>query len=300
MTETLTTDDVLTGEQKEEFVKDALTQTSILTFISCGMRHYWRFEEGLKIPPNSALAFGSCTHKTSEHNMRYKMETHEDIPTAHLQDYWVNEFEEREEYIEWTPEEKGESVSRVRDKLIKTGRGCVDAYQEAVAWRIQPTAIEKPYRIQFDNDIPYDLASRGIDLIGVNVADDEEQSVIFRPEGEIIFDLKTASKKPPASKADTSFQLTLNAIAYRTMTGKLERGLQLDHVVKTKVPYVFRQPTSRTDNQLQTALVLVGRVIQAIEHAKRTGAFLPADPGWWGCSEKWCGYWNVCEFGGKK
>ncbi len=297
---THTPDDVLNDEQKEEFVKDALTQTSILTFIACGMRHYHRFEMGLKIPPNSAIAFGSCTHKTSEHNMRQKKETHEDLPTADLQDFFVNEFEDYEENIEWTAEERAVTIPKTRDALIKTGRGCVGAYQEAVAWRIQPTAVEKPYRIKFNNDIPYDLASRGIDLIGEVIQDDEEQSVMFRPEGEVIFDLKTASKKPPATKADNSFQLTLNAIAYRTMTGKLERGLQLDHVVKTKTPYVFRQPTIRSDNQLQAALVLIGRVIQSIEHAKRTGAFLPADPDWWGCSEKWCGYWNLCEFGGKK
>jgi len=269
----------------ETVEKPALRQSSILTFLDCQVRYYFRWIEGIKRPPNSALAFGSSFHKTADYNYAQKRETHEDRPTKELQDYFASNFSERAEEVEWTPEEQAQKIKHVRGQLIDKGKDCVAVYQQIVAPTVQPVSSEEPIRIAFDGDYPYDLMTEGIDLIA---------------EPAWIVDSKTAGKSPPASQAERSLQLTLYSLMYRVSKKQVETGLRLDHVVKTKTPKIVQQETQRTDAQLKTALNLIGRVVLNIEHAKQTGAFVPADPQWWGCSESWCGYWHICEFGGKK
>jgi hypothetical protein len=270
--------------------KPALRQSSILMFLRCQPQYFFRYEEGLKIPARSHAALGSSFHKTTETNYTQKVETYKDMPTKDLEDLFAADFSERALEVEWTPEERTQKVTVVRGKLIDTGRMCVRTYQGEVAPTIQPArdGVEWPFRVKFDNDYPYDLAGT-VDLI---------------TNEDYIIDHKTAGKSPDGDAADRSLQLTLYALAYRAMTQRVERGLRLDHVVKTKQPKIVRQQTTRTDRQIPSALTLIGRAVLSIEHAKRTGTWLPPDPtkesrNWW-CSENWCGYWHICEFGGKK
>jgi len=270
------------------------------TFLSCQVRYFFAFLEGIKIRPKSALVVGKDFHKTVEVNYDQKKETHEDLPVADLKEFFAATFDEDIQEVEWSKKEKAEKIEVVRGRLKDTGVGCVEIYQEVVAPAIQPIELEQPFRIQFDNDFPYDLGGTTDMTAEVDDQGDEEQIAIFRPEGEVIVDNKTAGASPVKNAAHKSFQLTVYTIGHRARTGKIERGCRLDSVVKNKTPKVVCQPTIRTNAQLQTGLKLIGRIAQNIEHAKQTGAFLPADPMWWGCSDDWCGYWNICEFGGKK
>ena len=264
--------------------KPAIHQSSALMFLRCQPQYAFRYIEGIKSPPRSALAFGSSFHKTNDLNYTQKIETHEDLPVSDLRDFWVDDFERRTEEVEWSDKEREQKVEVVRGKLIDTGVKCVSLYQEIVAPITQPLAVEQPFRITFDDDFPYDLAGT-IDLI---------------TDWEAIDDNKTAAKSPNKTEAEQSLQLTLYALGYRATTQRIEKGLSLTHIVKSKSPKIIRQTTSRTNQQIQTALKLLGRLVKQIEDTKRSGAFLPTNPSNWWCSPEWCGYWNICEFGGKK
>ncbi len=280
--------------------KPLLRQSSIHTFLACQIRYFFAFLEGIKIPPKSALVVGKDFHKTLEVNYVQKVETHEDLPVADLKEFFAATFDEDIEAVEWSDKEKAEKVDVAKGRLKDTGVGCVEVYQEDVAPTIQPIELEQPFRIKFDNDFPYDLGGTTDMTAEIDDQGDKEQIDIFRPDGVVIVDNKTAGQSPVKNAAHKSLQLTIYTIGYRARTGLIERGCRLDSVVKNKKPKVVCQPTIRTNAQLQVGLNLIGRIAQNIEFVKQSGAFLSADPMWWGCSPEWCGFWNICEFGGKK
>ena len=76
--------------------------------------------------------------------------------------------------------------------------------------------------------------------------------------------------------------------------GHYPAGYQLDYVIRTKTPKTLCVRTKRSEADIARALAVVGLVDRAIT----SGIFPPADPNHWVCSEKWCGYWHKCGYGG--
>jgi hypothetical protein len=64
---------------------------------------------------------------------------------------------------------------------------------------------------------------------------------------------------------------------------------------KTKNPAVQVLETTRTHEDVFALYGLIGEVWQAIQRE----VFTPTDPGNWWCHPKYCGFWDVCEYGGK-
>jgi hypothetical protein len=65
-------------------------------------------------------------------------------------------------------------------------------------------------------------------------------------------------------------------------------------LVKTKEPKAVVISTARDDTDYNAMLERVKLACDLIE----SGAFNPCSPDHWGCSAKWCGYWqDVCPFG---
>lgn len=281
--------------------KPRMRQSNISTFLKCGMRYYHDVIRGIKRPPNSALAFGSSFHSMADTNYAQKIETHEDLPTGELKERFVDAFEKRADDIEWTAEEKIKKIDVVTSALLTNGEKCVELYQDVVAEHVQPVSVEHTFRISLGDDFPYDLGGT-LDLLA-DVDDDYGDQLygdLFRPTGDVIIDHKTAGKSPGAAAGDESLQLSIYTLGYRVSTGRIERGACLDHIVKTKTPKIVQRPTMRTDKQLDTTLILIGRVAHQIEYCKKTGDFVPTEQSNWWCSSAWCGYWHICEFGGKK
>ncbi len=138
-----------------------------------------------------------------------------------------------------------------------------------------------------------DMGSEHHDFVGVIDA------VYDTPRGVVICDYKTAGRKWGGSKAqgdprklpqaalyaEAWLRLTgeeVNWVSYDVMTkqGKLERIW-----VKTnaKIRETFVQKWVSTSNE--------------IAMYKAAGMALPANPGSNLCSPKWCGFWDICDFG---
>jgi len=50
-------------------------------------------------------------------------------------------------------------------------------------------------------------------------------------------------------------------------------------------------------NQLKN--YYIPRIVAGIKASIKSGDFIPCNPTSWKHSEKFCGYWNICQFGGK-
>jgi hypothetical protein len=79
--------------------------------------------------------------------------------------------------------------------------------------------------------------------------------------------------------------------------GATDPIVQLDHLVKTKVPkYVSQQSRRAPDDHIRLM-----RRVEAAAKVIEAGAFYPTGADSWTCCAKWCGYWeNHCAFGRRK
>jgi hypothetical protein len=119
-----------------------------------------------------------------------------------------------------------------------------------------------------------------------------------------IRDTKTSGKSPTKSLmdgnqypgiADDSDQLTTYALASLVLDKKLPDLMVLDYLVYTPARHDTKYVPTRTTRNMDDLNVFLNRFANAV-HAYRRGIFTPAKADWWGCSEKYCGYWSMCPY----
>ena len=200
-----------------------LSPSQINTYLRCPMQHYFSYQRGIKIPPSGALVRGKALHYAAEVNYTQKLESHEDLPLADLEEAAASGFEREAASAAFSDDETPGTV--LDSTIALTG-----VYGREVAPQVQPELIEHRFEIAVPGaDIP---------LLGyIDVIDDAGN----------IRDLKTASKTPPQDAADKSLQLTAYGFARRAVGGEAEQ-LVLDFTVATKTPKYERRVTTRTED----------------------------------------------------
>lgn len=249
---------------------DYLSASSIDTFLRCQCQWRFRYIEGIKSPPSVAMAQGTGVHASAEYNFAYKIDTHEDAPQDECLDVARDEFyKAAEDITEWK-----DKPSVALDQTI----GMAKAYHVDLAPTVQPVAVERKVVVEHNRWI--------FPLLGY--LDVEEDTRVI--------DLKTSGKKKTQTDIDTSMQAGIYLLS-REQDGK-PATFDWHVAVKTKTPTTQVLTRSCTDHGHTVAFV--ERVQEAIIHANSTGTYTPALPGQWWCTEKFCGYWDRCEFGGKR
>ena len=144
-----------------------------------------------------------------------------------------------------------------------------------IAPSIQPAMLEERLEI----------AIPGFPLTLVGYAD------VIETDGTVR-DLKTRGKKPRQQDVDDDIGLAWYAMGVEVAHNIAPPAIGLDVLVKTKTPQaisVFGTPVTNHEP-----------LIRRIERASRvieTGSYLPAEPGHWKCSEKFCDYHHDCPWG---
>lgn len=254
--------------------KKHLSPTQIDMVSRCGEAYRRRYLEGERIPPGIAMITGTGLHAGAEVNFRQKIDTHADLPKRDIVDAAVDGFDRGlaggyslDADCATSPEI---AVGEARDQVATLA----DLYAAQVAPEYQPKFVEQLVTIPLPG--PFDI-------LGVlDMADDQ---------GRVV-DLKTTGKSKSQSEADASPQLTFYAAAHKVLTGELASEVRLEVLVKTKTPKRVMLSSKRGPEHFA---VLANR-INAASAAIEAGIFLPADPGSWMCSPKWCGYYHTCPY----
>jgi hypothetical protein len=174
-------------------------------------------------------------------------------------------------------------------------------YVQTVAPTMNPVAVERQITVRPKDS---DLVIRGtLDLVTL-----EPPRIYDFTEGEegvrrrVVRDLKSSTKSPVKTAADTSQQLTFYAMVDGAEQGKLPDALVLDYLVRTPKRQWFNHVPLTTTRTADDIAALVNRLNTAVEAAEK-GVFVPATPGLsWRCSPKWCPFWKTCKYvnGGTK
>ena len=253
--------DELGGEH--ELPTDHISASQINTYLRCPMQYYFRYKEGLKIPPTEALTTGKAIHAAIEYNYKQKMETRADLPVKEVQEVFAAVLDELKDETDWG----GMKPSEAKDDGVKA----VKAYHEKVAKKTQPVAVEKKIEVPFGETI----------LLGyIDLIDDKN----------MIRDTKTTKRSPGQRILSDDIQLSSYAWAYKQLYGELPSGVQLDFIVRTKSPKIVQMPGHQDDFTIKRFEKTATRVIEAIKN----NSFYP-NPHNFMCGPTKCGYWEVCH-----
>jgi putative RecB family exonuclease len=240
-----------------------LSVTQIRSYLRCPLIYKFRWVDGLKVPPVSAITLGKSIHSALEMNYAQKIKTKEDLPVEEVTDLFSDHWESE---VKETVFEEGEKPGKVKDE----GINIIKTYHQDISPTIQPKVVEKEFELAFEN-VDYTLKGY-IDLIDNKT---------------IIIDHKTTKRSMNQNAVDTDLQLTAYALAYRTIEGKKEASLRFDIMVRNKTPKIQQLTTTRTQEDFNRFLKILAYVSKAIN----SGIFYPNENYFCGV----CGYKELCR-----
>ena len=181
-------------------------------------------------------------------------------------------------------EQVTKGLSALQGEAVDEAVDMAGHFHEVAAPNINPVAVQKEYRVTPNPEV------LPVALVGFTDVE----------EADTIRDVKTTTKAMAAGLEHRDQQLTTYAMLRQAETGVIPAVVGLDVIKRTptgKMGYEWR-PSTR---DILDVHEMVDRMV-AIVKAIRVGSFPPTDPGNWSCSERWCGYWNICPYvrGGKR
>jgi hypothetical protein len=247
-----------------------LSPTQIKTMLNCERQYEFSYVEGIKRIPPGIMILGSTYHDGTEYILRGKMEgaeVSEEEALDVFNDSWNNNLEREEEGIDWSED----TPSTLKD----AGVDLIKMYNSSMLPNMNPVMVEAGFLIQTDT-----VPLKGfIDLVR------EEK-------GELVLnDHKIARRRSDQSKHFV--QLTLYTVGMKedydmdisrtevqlAVAGKKNRDITIEPLERT------------TDADKRFVMELVNTTAKKIQ----AGLFAPTGVGTWACSEKWCGYWDMCR-----
>lgn len=240
-----------------------LSITQIKMYLRCPLQYKFRYIDGLKIPPVSAITLGRSIHSALEVNYCQKMKTREDLPVEQVTDLF-SDFWEAD--VKETLFDEDEKPGKVKDE----GVGLITTYHSRVSPTIQPKVVEKDFELSFEN-VDYTLKGK-LDLVD---------------NQDIIIDHKTTKRSMPQDDINSDLQLTCYALAYRHALGQKEKALRFDVMVRTKNPRIQQITTQRSQEDINRFL----KILAYVSKASTLGIFYPNKNYFCGI----CGYKELCK-----
>lgn len=254
---------------------DNLSVSSINLFTRCPTKWRRRYiDNEYEGPVSPAMVLGGAVGAAEGHAYQHQIDDGERPDTAHVTDVFSDEFDYRteSEEIDW----HGDSPGEAKD----AGIAAVKAYDLLIAPEVTPVAVERRFQLQLE----------GVEWGVSGYFDVEDASGLVR-------DLKVKGRKMSTQDADADLQPTVYLLARRA-EGQPASGFVFDTMVRVKTPYAEVVPTARTERQLDTFTRRLYSIAAEIDWRVTSGNWDGAAPGGWWCSQKMCGYFDRCEYGG--
>jgi hypothetical protein len=239
----------------------------------CELQWYHRYVLGLKSPPGVAAVIGKGTHHSVEKNLVRKMNWGVLMDREEVQQAAADGLRRAWEHEPPIVTDKDPDRGEATDMAVSLA----ELHHDAVAPKIEPIALEQAFLIEVP-EMPYNL---------MGVVDIETPTHVR--------DTKTKGKKPSPAEVSRSPQLALYHLR-STLAGAPGKKVALDYLVKTKERQYFVHESAPDEIDHGVFLKRMEAAVASI----RAGIFKPTSPSGWACSERFCGYWERCDFGARK
>jgi CRISPR/Cas system-associated exonuclease Cas4 (RecB family) len=247
--------------------KKHLSISQINTYLRCPLQYYFRYIQGIIIPPKAALVLGGVIHKTLEYNYKQKVKSCQDLKVKEILEYFDWTFKEREKEVEWKQE------NEKKEKFKEQGMKLLEKYQNEIAPKIQPLVVEQKHEIQLEGLNRTFLAF--LDLIDIH---------------QVIIDHKTSARTPSIISPDHNLQLIAYSMTYRAENEKQESKSRVHYLIKTQEPKIIALEKKVSNQEIQRFLKIISSVARAIEEEN----FYP-NPHNFMCTAIGCGFWEICH-----
>lgn len=220
---------------------------------------------------------GKAVHLAARVDLETKREAGHTIPDAAIPDLAADAFERQ-----WNAETPdinegdgyGSTVEDVRGAAKDQSVALGGLHHEGIAAHVDPKLVECK--------VHHNLPGYPFDVMGI---------VDLTETDDHVRDLKTRKRTPKPEDVANSIQAAMYPFIIEQETGVKVPAFTLDVLVKTKTPKLVQ--VSATPGDWSHLYARFDRMAEVLEK----GAFLPADPSHWKCSEKFCEYWDDCPFG---
>ena len=252
-----------------------LTVTQLQTLSACGEQFRNRYIEKIRTAPNYSLILGRAVDSTVTLDLQHKIRTGELLSVDDITDLTRATVEDiiLQDGISITEAEAGKGMNRIRAELTHEAVTLSQIHHCYIAPRLEPTQVQR----EFEVEIAGHTVTGRMDI--------QEGSRSVR-------DLKVTGRTPPADEAERSLQLTVYAMACAQLDGRIPDHLYLDYLVHTAKPSIVKLETTRGRHQFYAVEERVKAAVVAIE----SGAFVPASPDSWYCSERYCPFYLGCKY----
>lgn len=251
---------------------DHLSYSSISSFLTCGKAWKYRYIDKVQAPTSQSLIIGSCVHDVVEEMIRCKT-LGIDVPDT--TEIATQNVQKRLETV--TPDNNTLDAENVQNEvlrlisapLILSGVNMIRAKVDDEGAMIErKVTLEVP-----EVDVPI------IGYIDI-VLDDDTPA-----------DFKTASRSWTAERAQSEMQPVFYLAAMGQMGFPVNWHFKHIVFVKNKTPKFQTFDSERKPAE-------IGRLftqIQDVWRSMKSETFLPAAPGSWKCSPKFCDYYTLCQ-----
>jgi hypothetical protein len=244
------------------------------TFLTCGLRYYYHYIEGLNIPPGWYMTLGSSVDVAVTLGYEFKIQTGRDTPEDVLTDMFVEDLKAREGETDWTENDK-----HATEKL---GLGMLKVFADEVQPQRVPLRTQHRHLVQFQ-------AGTGYGLYGIRDTD---------MDGDEVVDLKTTTRAKTADDLKDDFQLNAYGVSYMDEYG-LMPDVGHDTLLRNKKGTEFGWAAARFKPSDQ-AVARFLKTLAMVADAVHRGVFLPPSPASMHyfrktCSESSCGFFQHCH-----
>lgn len=243
--------------------RDHISVSQIRMYLRCPAQYYFHYVENIKVPPSGPLVLGKAVHAGLEYYFWEKLFFGTEARPALVLDVYSDAFENERLDVLWGDEEPG--------KAKDEGAELIKLYLAETAPQLIPLAVERKFEVLIAGTVLMGF----IDLVTA--------------DGKII-DHKVVSKTPPENKIQEDIQLTAYAMGYEAIFGDLPAEVQLNFMVRSKVPKLVARSANRGEGDIRRFVRMAEGVVKAI----RAGMYYP-NPDNLMCSPKACGYWGECH-----
>lgn len=249
-----------------------LSYSSISSYLTCGKAWKYRYIDKVQTPSSLTLVTGSAVHDTVEEMIRCRSLGIEEPDIAEFAASAFTGRLEHENLDRNTPEAESAKNEALRlvcdDDICKGLSGIFAKVDEAGAMIERKVTLEVP-----EVDVPI------IGYIDIILSSGTPA------------DFKTSSKSWTQERAEAELQ----PVFYLGAMGQCGMPVNWDFchlvMVKTKKP---KFQMLRHHHEPAEVFKLF-RQIQDVWQSMNAGIFMPAAPGSWKCSPKWCDYWAMCQ-----
>lgn len=245
-----------------------LSISQVNAYLGCPLKYRFQYVDKIPRPWRvAAMAFGSSVHAAVEWFHKERLAGRSPELTQVLQVFDADWYAQNTEPLVFSERES-------REGLAEKGRAMLQLYVESTNG-VKPVAVEQSFELDLadpETGEVWDLRLRGIiDLV---------------EEGDVLVDLKTASRTLESGGLERHLQLSAYALAFLLLQQRMPK-LRLDMLLKTAKPRLERHEATRSVEDLSWTARLIREVSLAIE----TEHFFP-NPSW-RCTE--CEYFAHCQ-----